>query len=667
MCKREPQYFFATTWLAFLLVAATKRLIRLFPAPDAELNGDAFWTYLPNARKLLEHPWAFLTNDPASYHVAPLGYIWPALWGAHPALIQLANCMLFLASILLLWRAATRLGGMWAGIVSTALMVFHPDLTSYIPQVLTESIFLFGLLLFTTATIEYALDKTRPRLSLGLAALGLTITLLSRPVLQLFVLAALMAGLFFWALSAWRPPHPGTTRAALSQALNRGVCLALLAAIFLPAAVIVKNGLSFNLWGMGTGAGSGLYYGVSPFKMGLEPVYSGFKYDAGITPLTVAPETKGHPLILESDRINGRVALDIVKNTSVQDNVGFFAKKLKAWFFYSTPELSMSSKLRGIRTFEWLVIGLATLALAARFIRRQKIAGLCLPGTPGMDQQKLTLLIVILLGVSGMGLQLAPVLYNTRYNTFFMEPWLVLLAGVGTAILLQRPESGIFAAWPATRKLHWLGTRVAIVLVLAWVPVALTKYSLRHETWGMDPYRPGPVEVTLDRAAMGTLHATNAAPHENGKWRLEANPATLHLPLQVTSPDALRPEKIKDAMWRLRIGVTPPEGEAPRACRKALVTYSRGYGPQDWYEPEPALYLHLDGAPHTYAIHGNDDLRPAGSGDLSITFHCPPGTVVQWVGAELLRSALPDAARALIHEKRPIDPYLRRDPLPFLQ
>lgn len=665
--RHQALHFLSYAWLTFVLVAATKKLIRVFPPPDAEINGDAYWTYLPNARKLLDHAWSFLTTDPASYHVAPLGYIWPAIWGADRASIQIANCVLFLACILLAWRAATRLGGMLAGVISTALLVFHPDLVHYIPQVLTEAIFLFGLMLLTTASVEYALGNSRSRLWLGLAATGLAITLLSRPVLQIFTLGPLTLGLGLLAYSTWRHPKPDSAHAALARILDRRVCGALLAALVLPAAVVIKNGLYFDLWGLGTGAGSGLYYGVSPFKMGLEPVYSGFKYDAGITPLTVAPETKGHPLTLEADQINKRVALNIVKNTSLRGNAAFFSEKLKAWFFYSTPELSMSSKLRGIRTFEWLVIGLATLALAARFIRRQKIAGLCLPGTPGMDQQKLTLLIVILLGVSGMGLQLAPVLYNTRYNTFFMEPWLVLLAGVGTAILLQRPESGIFAAWPASRKLQWLGTRVAIVLVLAWVPVALTKYSLRHETWSMDPYRPGPVEVMLDRAAMGTLHATKATHQENGKWRLEANPATLHLPLQVSSPGSLHPDKIKDAMWRLRISVTPPEGEAPRACRKALLTYSRGYGPQDWYEPEPAVYLQPDGAPHTYAIHGNDDLRPAGSGDLSITFHCPPGTVVQWVGAELLRSALPEAARALIHEKRPIDPYLRRDPLPFLQ
>jgi hypothetical protein len=76
------------------------------------------------------------------------------------------------------------------------------------------------------------------------------------------------------------------------------------------------------------------------------------------------------------------------------------------------------------------------------------------------------------------------------------------------------------------------------------------------------------------------------------------------------------------------------------------------------------LHLRLDGALHTYALHGNDTLRPAGAGDLGMTFSCPPGTLVTWEGAELLRSTLPEAARDLIQHGTPIDPYHPREPRP---
>ena len=652
--------YLSAAWLAWILLAATKRLIRFFPPPDAPLNGDAYWTYLPNARKLLEQPWAFLTTDPNSYHVAPLGYVWAAIWGADPERIQLANCVLFLACVLLLWRCSTRLGGFLAGVVATSLLAYHPELTTYVPQVLTESIYLFGLVVCMTALVEYVLSDRHPRLLLGLAATGLTITLLSRPVLQAFVLAAFAMALAATGYFAWRRPAPGSALAGWSRIINRRLCLALLVALLLPTTVTVKNGLCFGVWGLGTGAGSGLYYGVSPFKMGLEPVYSGFNYDAGITPLTAAPETKGNPLTLASDRINARVALDIIKNTTLQDNAAFFFHKFKAWLFYSTPELHISHKLRSFRSFEWLTIGIAGLTLAMRSMNRSSAnPGLRLPGLPGRESEKLAILLMLLLLVLGMALQLTPVLYNTRYNIFFMEPWLMLLCGVCAAIVLQQAAPRQ-STQLNSRLLTCLLSKTVLVLLLALLPPALTRHALRHETWGMDPYRPGPTAVVLDGTSMASVHAVNATALEDGRWRLDTSPATLTVPLQIDAPEMLAPNHVLDAIWRIRFGVTT--ADVPRACRKAILAVSHSHTPQDWYEPEPALTLHVDGQMHTYAIHGNDQLRPLGNGELSITFTCPPGTIVTWVGAELLRSTLPEAARALIQRGEAIDPYRHNEP-----
>ena len=346
------RFHLSAAWLTLILAAAIQRVGRAFPAPGAELNSDARWVYLPNARKLLEAPWAFLTTDPASYHVAPLGYAWAALWGADPVRTQLANSALFLASVLLLWRCATRLGGLWAGMVATSLMVFNPELHSHIPQVLTESIFLFGLMLCLAGGVEYVLADRRRGLWLALAALGLSITLLSRPVLQLLALGALLLAVATTAALEYRRRHTPGRDPRWHRVVNRRLCLALAAALLLPAATVFKNGRFFGVWGMGTGAGTGLYYGVSPFKMGLEPVYSQFHYDAGAAAAAAAPETRGNPLDQRADQVNARVALDIVRNTSLPDNLAFFTHKLRAWLLYSTPELQVSYKLRAIRLFE---------------------------------------------------------------------------------------------------------------------------------------------------------------------------------------------------------------------------------------------------------------------------------------------------------------------------
>ncbi|MFG0784915.1 hypothetical protein [Delftia tsuruhatensis] len=663
--QRKFGFYFSALWLAFILVAATKRLIRFFPLPDDQLNGDAYWTYLPNARKLLADPWTFLTTDPASYYVAPLGYIWAAVWGADHARVELANCVLFLACVLMMWRCATRLGGLWAGVIATSLLVSYPALASFIPQVLTESIYLFGLMLCMTAGIEYALGGRRPRLLLGLFAIGLTITLLSRPVLQVFTLAALIAALVLTAYAAWRGPALGRTLLCLSRIIDRRLCVALVAAILLPVAVIIKNGACFDVWALGTGAGSGLLYGVSPSKMGLEPIYSGFGYDASLVPQIASDMATTNPLAHESDRINARVGLEIIRNTSLADNAGFFTHKIKAWLIYSTPELQFLRKLRALRVFEWLAIGFAAISLALQARRRPKGERLRLPGPPGHEPERLTILLTLLLLVLAMAAQLAPVLYNTRYNLFFLEPWLMLLCGVACAILLQKPAALATSSGSAARGLRqlaqWLPRKVAIVLVLALLPPALARYAARHETWGMDPYRPGPVEMALDRTAMGALQSQDATDLGEGRWKLTTSPAALVIPLEIKEPGILSPHRTMDAIWRARFAIEL-QGEEARTCRKAAVQVSNAYQSNDWYEPDTALRLRPDGKAHTYALHGNDHLRPAGPGKLIITFHCPKDTIITWSGAELLRSTLPEAARALIQQGVPIDPYYRHEP-----
>ena len=50
------RFHLSAAWLALILAAAIQRVGRAFPAPGAELNSDARWVYLPNARKLLEAP-----------------------------------------------------------------------------------------------------------------------------------------------------------------------------------------------------------------------------------------------------------------------------------------------------------------------------------------------------------------------------------------------------------------------------------------------------------------------------------------------------------------------------------------------------------------------------------------------------------------------------------
>lgn len=655
--------YLGAAWLVFILLLSLRRLWRAFPSPSAELNSDARWTYLPNARKLIDSPWHFLTTDPSSYHVAPLGYAWPAVWGADPFSAQIANCFLFLLSLTLLWRCAVRLGGVTAGIVATSLAVIHPEFHSYIPQVLTESLFFFGLMLLITGAVEYVTASRGRLIWLALATLGLTLTLLSRPVLQLLAISAFFVSLVAIGIIIYLRKTKALDKSWDTNGVGRQVSIALAIALAIPAAVVVKNGYYFGVWGLGTGAGTGLFYGVSPFKMGLEPVYSNFSYDAGRTASEAAPDSGGNPLHYRADRIHARAAIEIIKNTTLADNVSFFTHKIHAWLFYSTPELQVSYKLRAIRIFEWLTILTAGILLLHQ--NRQKLNH----STRWQFKVKKPHFFVLsaLLGLTFvMALQLTPVLYNTRYNSFFIEPPLMLLCGVAVSIIATSPltakELAVSKKWLTSFNSSGQNfLNLAVLGILVVCSVALARYAKKNETWGIDPYRPGPTKSLLDQSQFGRIYSHDATPVSQKEWRLDSSLATLWVPVYPRDSSILQ-DRSRDALWRLRFSVTP-KGHINKACKTAKIRVAPSFpSSQPWFKPSPFFKINLKGIPTTYAFHGNDELRPAGSGLLGITFSCPPGTLVSWEGIELRQSTMPEAVKAFIHTGKAIDPYLPTEP-----
>ena len=649
-------------WLTWMLVAATKRMIRFFPAPEAPLNNDAYWTYLPNAKNLLKAPWYFLTQVEDSFYVAPLGYVWPAIWGADHVTTQLANCTLFLLSIVLMWRLATRLGGLLAGMVATALLVFYPDLTSFVTQVLTESLYLFSLLLLLTCITEYVLSPSSQKLWLALAAIGLTLSLLSRPVLQIFVLALLIlviVGLWFRRRRKAQPFQ------GWGLLINGSVAIALVSALVLPAAVVLKNGVYFHFWGLGTGAGSGLYYGTSPFKMGVEPVYGGFAYDASVVPFTADPSTKGHPLKPQGDAILSRVALSTIKNTSLVDNIGFFYFKLKTWLFFGQEELRMRPLLRTLRTFEWVAILSGVLLVIFSGFRNKtstnsswELNPNLSPNADGFGKRRLVLFFMLLLLTLGMAFQLTPVLYNIRYSMFFLEPTLMVLSGVSVAMLLRshlggkkRDSSARGVQWVTAIK--WIAPRIIVIAMLVYIPIALTKHAVRHRTWAMDPLRPGPTEILIDPTQMGPVTAANATPAGTNQWTTTQRPAVLSIPFQIDAPTSSK--DFLDGIWRFKVAVKPPHED--RNCKNVRMELTTPSPEELWYVPEPLVHVRTDGDLHLYAIRENGALRPLQSGEIKLTFNCPSGTQITWGNAQFLKVTIHEAARALIVDGTPVNPY----------
>ncbi len=625
-------------WLSTLAIVALAvlRLQHYYPLDlDASGNSDAFFTYLPSARRWLEQGWIFLLNDPFSTRVAPLGYLWPALWQADVTAIRWANGGLFVASALIMARASQRLGGPIGATVAVLLLLYHPGIAYYMPKVLTEPLYLFGLMLLSWSLIEILLRSDRAQLHwYVLGSIGLTITLLTRPVLQLVVAAAMLLVLLALVparLQAWRP-------------CLRKLTLMLATACILPAAVIVKNSIQFDLWSLGTGSGAGLYYGLNPLTLGHEPSFMGFEYDVGEVVRAAAPATQGEPLDRTADRIERAVAVSLLENTHAVDLVRFFGFKLRSWLLYSTPELGFDPRLRKFRLFEWLCLAAAVLLWLLR--RRQTV-----PRESAHDRRKTLVLVLLGLGTALMVIQLLPLLYNTRYNAGFLEPWLLLLTSAAVGALLP--------AWRTAHDWHWRAARwrqLALLLILMAAAVVLTRRASRHEVLAIDPLRLGPVASVLDRARIVPIGADVPAV-DTGRWRLDKHGATLEIGLLPDSTAAYPAMDFMDGVWRFHLRVVAAQA---RSCRTARLKLEHPADARDW--PKPNLGIVADGQWHTYAIHGNHDLRPMHPGRLWISFDCPPGTEITWGAGELLRSTMPQAAHALWVEGKAIDPYT---PLPW--
>lgn len=635
----KPLWRIETPLLLLMLWLVGKRLAKALPAPGA-LNGDAYWAYLPSAHKILHHPWTFLTTDPASYHVAPLGYIWPAIWGANQISIQFANCALFLTSIVLLCGFVREVGGLIAAFVAGVILLEHPDIHDHAAQVLTEAPYFFGFSLALFSIGKAATNAESRQWWLGAMSIGLTITLLTRPVLQYMLLLALATSFAASLLS----------KATRSGA--RAVTIALTISLALPAAFIIKNGVAFGVWSIASGSGSGLFYGVSPYRNGAEPVYSNFSYDADVIPRLVDSSAAESALSKRSNELNQAAALEIVKQTQWIDNMVFFGAKMRMWLLTSTPELYINPKLRWIRLFEWFSI-IACVLLAAYRVRQSPLE---LPGRGLSNHHRGLLFTGLLSGVFLMAMQLSPVLYNTRYASYFIEPWLIAASGISVGYVF----SGNLFPWrhPA-RVLAGLG----LIIFLVYMAHALTQHAVRREVWEIDSRRPGPTAVIVPTSGLARVHGTGMEPAPDKAWLFTSSPATLHISIDATvvpSHDHLR-----DALWRMRFALQTPDAKPMAPCGKAILTVTPHQENMNWHRPQPLLFVRTDGKPRDYMLSANGESRPRGNAQVSLTFNCPAGSRLTWHGMELRSSTLTESARDFLLKGSSIDPYLH-EPIPVL-
>ncbi|MGQ0731527.1 hypothetical protein [Acidovorax sp.] len=623
--------------------------LRIYPQMKGGLHPDAEYVYLPAARALLDQGWSFFASA-ASYRVAPLGYVWPALWGADPAWIRGANCVLWAGCMLAAWRCATLLGGLCAGVVAIALLALHPELIKYFPTELTEPIFLFGLFGWLWTLTEWLIGQNESRTLRASSAAFLTLTLLSRPVLQLLVPLGLLATL----LLAWRWRRSAQPRWQAAARLCGHMAGILAISLALPAALTVKNGLLFGLWGLGTGAGTGIYLGVHPLFQGTEPAFLGLAYD--INDLVLKVTGNRDHLTLAADRVASSAAWLQISSLSLGEGFAFFSRKLWWWMAHHPESLAVhGNALRTIRLFEWLALAACTIHMAwvwrhegwTTFQHRlptPHFASTTTASPPGPAGRQLVMWL-FLAGVGGLVLaQLLPILYNSRYSSALLDPWLLLLTGFSTAYFLQ-PYRFVGGQRPSRWHVALVGRNAATCERVSLWPGVITLPALfviaalcfntvrRYEVVTIDNDHIGAHRARLVLSDHAGLSASGMALQPDGQWRMTESPAVLALSLSAEEVASLRQQLRYNALWEVHMTV---QSQRINRCRIAHVTYTR---PElGTVRPVSRVNLRADGQPRLYALHANADLRPDAAGDLRLTFHCPVGTLVRWHGARLLES-----------------------------
>jgi hypothetical protein len=607
----------------------------------APLQWDARYTYLPAARALLEQGWAFILS-PASCRVAPLGYLWPALWGADSTAIRIANMGLWAGCAWFLWRTACLLGGARAGAAAMLLLMFS-GLRQTFPTELTEPVYLFGVfgLMHALARMVAAGERARGPALQGAAMLA--ITLLSRPILQWIAPAALLACLIALALHFRRgASRPQTAReparAGWPAAVSRlALCLGLGLALALGWAVM--NGLASGFWGLRTGAGVSLYLGTHPLSQVSEPAFLGFDFDDPLTPVI-----GGHdPLSPAAEPVARAAALWQIQSLPLPDAAAFFGRKLWWWLAEHPAEIARSPMpLRPVRLLELSALALAALWAGWGLWQRRRGAaasGSCAVALIGKPSRGQWALAALLLGVFALLLgQSLAVFYNSRYSVAMLDPWLIALAAFALS-LLTAPAQWRGGALPRARA-AW--TALAALALVAALAAAVCKLAARFEHLHIDPAHMGAVAERLrmaDAARIDAIGMTRqTGPQGQPQWLITARPAVFMV--RVSQAEAAQLASLHgNALWDTEIALRPPNPPAGR-CRDADVAWQNAAG--DIVQPEYKLPLRLplaaDGQFQHLVTHANAQLRPAGPGSLRITLDCPIGAAAQWRQTRFLES-----------------------------
>jgi hypothetical protein len=626
--RAKVQYIWPWIWPLLAISVGLHYIWRHLNDPIAI---DAQYSYLPSARALLEHGWSFLLT-PESYRVAPLAYLWPALWGTDPTTIRFAHMLLWVGCIWFLWRICVLMGGHRAGIAAM-LLALNPELVRYFPSELTEPIFLFGLFGWMHAMARILIEGKHGKLVIAQGAFMLTLTLLSRPVLQLVVPLGLLICIGYITATGIKRRQFFGARYALQIST---VAWILAWSLAIPATVIIKNGLTFGLWGLGTGSGIGLYLGTHPLFQGTEPGFLGFDYDVNLLG-GLAGSDHSHSWV--ADQATRSAAIWQLQNMTWTDGITFFGRKLWWWIAHHPAQIdAYGSVLRKLRIFEILLM-ICALAWIIRHFAAKRTQGKLV--STQLTNRQLSFVAFLLFMGGIMLAQMMPILYNSRYSSALLDPWLIPLAALGFSLLTSpfqssKNSASAHAFNPGISS--WGHRACSALLIGGLIVISLAGYrwSRNLESIAIDPMHLGSTRTVLSMNSLEHVSVKGMNPIGQSHWMTTASQSTFRVRVSQHEVEQITAAQAFNAMWETDITIAPQIGRCGHA-EFAFVT-DAGQVLQSWERLPLKLALHSDGQMQRLVVHANHELRPREAGSLQMVFDCPIGTTVEWHGTHVLES-----------------------------
>lgn len=549
-------------WLFLITAIYAIYLFRVFQYFDRPISPDAARVYLPFATNVLEQGLSFLFKS-ESIKVAPLSYLWPALFGGKAEVVKCVNIIAGIFMIAFTYGIARRLHSHVAGLVAALLFARSPLLIHWVPTALSEPPFFLFTLIWLWSLGEIIHGK---KWAIPIFSVALCLSILSRSV---WLYPSIIFLFSTWAWILYRPT---------SRKIAQNLSIALSLGLIIPALIILKNLILYNLPSIAAGTGAALFYGANIMTNGFEPPLLGLNYENGRGLLSAV-----------GGREHTSVAIQFLKERSMFELWNWYLTKISWNTLFTTLDTSIK-----ISVWRVIEITMATICVWHGIKKRQLFASL------------LGIAVVLQL------LQTAVVLYNPRYSAGNIDLALIPMAAVGIMLSLNI-RVGLLGNRVGRdvniNIFNLYGYGISAVVIASILVVAL--YHRNVPIINLPSNIPVSVLFTKSNILMNVEVQTSEIYENYRKYYVK-----------IDVPKQIMPSGSSNTLWEIDMLISSPIEK--RGCNMASLNYISDQHP---FEEERKVDFNVydDGIAHRYFLgtaFKNSHLFPVESGELVIKLDC---------------------------------------------